>query len=185
MAVRIKPPIALLREYLSHDPESRDAVWRPRRPEHFVAKADSPNARSACKRWNIRYAGKPAGSKSGHYTLIIMRPYQFYAHQAVWAMHTGEWPPEEIDHINRDPYDNRLSNLRLATRRQNKFNISRQKRRALPKGVKQVGQRYRARYCGGGREIALGSYATPEEAHAAYCEYVSKLHGEFFFSGED
>lgn len=38
------------------------------------------------------------------------------AHRIAWALHYGEWPEQELDHINRDERDNRIVNLRLADR---------------------------------------------------------------------
>ena len=43
-------------------------------------------------------------------------------HRIAWALHHGEYPLLEIDHINGDGADNRLCNLRLATSSQNNQN---------------------------------------------------------------
>lgn len=48
-----------------------------------------------------------------------------YLHRAVWEYHNGEIPENKvIDHINRNRSDNRIENLRLATYKQNRKNVS-------------------------------------------------------------
>jgi hypothetical protein len=96
-------------------------------------------------------------------------------------MHTGEWVPE-IDHKNGDPRDNRLCNLRVATRQQNGWNTKDRTWRELPRGVQRANQK--SRFVAGmtinGRRIHLGTFDTPEEAHAAWWAAAQKERGEFF-----
>lgn len=49
------------------------------------------------------------------------------AHRIAWAIHYGEWPDGQIDHINGDKSDNRIVNLRDVTPRQNSRNSKLQK----------------------------------------------------------
>ena len=51
--------------------------------------------------------------------------YKFYKYHVVWFLCTGEWPPTEIDHINRDSLDDRFENLRLAEHKENQRNQDR------------------------------------------------------------
>ena len=94
-------------------------------------------------------------------------------HRFVWRLKHGS-VPTELDHINRDPLDNRLANLRPATPSLNKLNRRRRTptRRGLPQGVgRSAGRRarpYRSQIYCNGKPRHLGTFATPEEASAAY-----------------
>ena len=91
----------------------------------------------------------------------------------------------EIDHINKDPTDDRLENLRWSTRSENLHNTRVHKDNMVGfKGVSikpgKRNKRYAARIYHEGRHIRLGNFYTPEEAHAVYLAKARELHGEFF-----
>ena len=67
---------------------------------------------------------KAAGTKlhSG-YLGICIGPKRWQAHRIAWALHTGAWPKDQIDHINGIKTDNRACNLREATNSQNGKNL--------------------------------------------------------------
>lgn len=71
-------------------------------------------------------AGDLAGTtnKDGkHYFTVTISQKKYSVHRIVWVMVNGDIPNGlEIDHINRDKYDNRIENLRLVTRSQNSLN---------------------------------------------------------------
>lgn len=53
----------------------------------------------------------------------------YRAHRLIWEMHHGPIPDgAEIDHINGNPFDNRLENLRLVSREDNARNLKLQNR---------------------------------------------------------
>ena len=69
-------------------------------------------------RWNT---GEAAGSLGGAYYRVTGKA----AHRLVWELHNGPIPDGmEVDHKNRDKIDNRIENLRLATREQNRANVA-------------------------------------------------------------
>ena len=103
-------------------------------------------------------------------------------------MFYGFWPPQDVDHINGDRADNRISNLRLATRSENLRN-----KRKFPTntsgyvGVYCYWQRgnWNARISVNGRNINLGYFATKEDAAQARAEAERKYWGEYAISCKD
>lgn len=111
------PDIDALRTLLSYDPETGALIWMKRPAGMFKTKR-------AASTWNARYAGRPAftsdngrGYKSGG---IFARLYS--AHRVAWALHYGEWPTGDIDHINGRRDDNRIANLRQVSNAENARN---------------------------------------------------------------
>jgi HNH endonuclease len=97
-----------LRELLRYDPESGAFFW--------VAKS--------ARRANRVPVGKEAGYLGVDGRRQIRLDGKLYkAHRLVWLHVFGHWPKEQIDHINNDPSDNRLCNLREATNRENCRNM--------------------------------------------------------------
>lgn len=50
------------------------------------------------------------------YKIIKIKGRQFKEHRIVWFLHYGEFPKNELDHINRNRLDNRIENLRESNR---------------------------------------------------------------------
>jgi len=98
-----------------------------------------------------------------------------------WLIHFGQWPERQVDHINGDHADNRISNLRLATGTQNQANKGLQRNNTT--GFKGVGYRpdrgFFAIIKKDRKSHYLGQFNTAEEAHAAYCAAAKRLFGEF------
>jgi len=88
----------------------------------------------------------------------------------------------EVDHIDGDGLNNRKSNLRIATREQNRRNVAlRPDNTSGYKGVtfdKETGK-WRAVIRVDGKQKKLGRFATPDQAHDAYAKASRTLHGEF------
>jgi hypothetical protein len=96
--------------------------------------------------------------------------------RVVLRLNTTELQP---DHISHDALDNRRSNLRPATPAQNARNRRSGIKRDLPKGVHRNGSGFQAEITVNYRRWKLGTYRTPEEAHAAYAAAALEHHGEF------
>ena len=67
---------------------------------------------------------KPVGCRGNGCGYTVKLDYVLYrAARIIWKLQTGNDPGEMyVDHINRDPYDNRWENLRLVTQQQNQMN---------------------------------------------------------------
>jgi len=108
---------------------------------------------------------------------------RFYlGHQLAWFYVKGRWGRPTIDHLDGDVSNNRWNNLRRATASQN--NANRLRPRHNTSGYKGVYLcRRSGKWCAhigrNGRIIHLGTFATPQSAHAAYRTAARKLFGEF------
>lgn len=129
-----------------------------------------------------KQTGKIAGGLTDEgYIRIRINHVEYRAHRIIWTMFNGEIPEGLlIDHINGINSDNRLENLRLATRQQNNANRKVKTGSKLPKGVTATPEgRYRARLHHNGTWYCLGTYDTPEQAEQAYLEKSLEIHKEF------
>jgi hypothetical protein len=118
-------------------------------------------------------------NKAG-YCIIQVEGERHYAHRLAWLYLRDEWP-SEIDHINGQRNDNRIGNLRLASRLENMANQSRHRDSTSQfKGVRQnqTGKWF-ARIQVAGKRLYLGTFDTAEEARAAYGEAAKRLNGDF------
>ena len=53
------------------------------------------------------------------YQRITIGGYDYYAHRLAWFYVYGEWPVNELDHIDEDKENNAIDNLREATHAEN------------------------------------------------------------------
>ena len=156
--------IEQLRETLKYDPSTGKFTWC-RRTE------DYPASLASIRAFNTILAGKQVYEENhrgyGRMTLLGRR---YKSHRVAWAMHTGEWPADQVDHINGDRADNRIKNLREATQTDNSRNTK------IPannmSGVigvywDKVARRWRASIAGAGKQKHLGTFENFDDAVAA------------------
>lgn len=87
---------------------------------------------------------------------------------------------EYVDHIDGNPLNCVRDNLRVATPYQNAINVRRHRdNQSGFKGVSKSHSKWMANIRVDGIKKYLGTFETPEEAHAAYCRAAEKHHGEF------
>ena len=176
-------PPETLGNLLSYDECTGGLFWRERQLCLFNATFGRSQEHS-CAQWNARHAGAEAfiskdthGYKNGK---IFGKTY--LAHRVIIAITSGQWPDFDVDHINGDRSDNRIENLRCATRRQNSFN--RKVRRESSSGVKgvsraQTGKKWVARIQASGERLQIGRFGCITAAMIAYELASRDLHGIF------
>ena len=150
-----------LKSILDYDPDTGKFTWRVSRGN--------------------RRSGKIAAIEANNsgYVQIKINGKSYKAHRLAWLWMTGAWPKDCIDHIDGDKTNNRFSNLRECTHAENHQNSKgRSHNTSGFTGVslyKKLG-RYGANIRVNGKQIYLGLYDTPEQAHAAYLEAKANLH---------
>jgi hypothetical protein len=118
------------------------------------------------------------------YIYVSIDNVRYLAHRVIWLIVTGAWPEADVDHINGIRHDNRWINLRAATRAQNLQNSRRHSNsRSGFKGVVPNGSGWLAQIYVAGKNRCLGTFRTPEAAHAAYCTAAQEHFGNFANAG--
>lgn len=124
-------------------------------------------------------AGSEVGCVAGRYLQINVAGKRYRAHQLAWLLVHG-YIANEIDHINGNGLDNRISNLRAVTHQQNNHN-----HRVPPKhnttgllGVSyyKAGNKYSAHINIDGKKKHLGYFDKAIDAHRRYLEVKRKIH---------
>lgn len=170
MANQALPNPEMLHKLLEYDPETGELAWRERSPSLFVAGHRA--AEWQAKIWNAQFSGKPAlscmdgcGYRSGHLFRVSAK-----AHRVVWAMMTGQWPNEKIDHINGIRSDNRWVNLRQVSNSMNLRNAKMRNDNASGHngiGWHKASGKWRARITLVNQQVHLGTFSKIEDAIAA------------------
>lgn len=150
-----------VRELFRYDPTTGDLRWAYKTQQHKENQITGCPDRRGYKRTRVN-------------------KQLYLTHRLVWLWVHGAWPSECIDHINGDPSDNRITNLRSVTAAVNGENVRKAKSQNSV-GLLGVRRTKRLSPFGAtimvrGKGIWLGSFATPEDAHAAYLSAKRRLH---------
>lgn len=155
----------ILHELLEYDPLTGIFTWRNRKAKWFNNSSVLSQGHLASI-WNTRYAGKRACAYicTRGYRDITVFDKTYRAHRLAWVYMTGAIP-EQIDHINGDPADNRFANLRSVAHTENQRNMKRCKRNTSgTTGVSEYHGKWRVRISIEGKEKNIGHFESKHEA---------------------
>jgi hypothetical protein len=150
------PSIEYLHKRLRYDPETGKLFWKDcdEMPNFFRAQRSGKEAMTAMDR--------------GGYLIGKINRKTFKAHRVAWAIQTGRWPQNHIDHINGVRCDNRFVNLQESSPLENQRNRSANVNNTSGAcGVVFEEGRWRARIGVCGKVLSIGSFATFDEAKSA------------------
>jgi hypothetical protein len=165
-----------LRECFVYDEVTGDLVWRERPRAHFRGGAGWHN-------FNRQFAGRPAGHKDEKgRKQVKLNGRSYKAARLIWAWHDGLMGEHQIDHIDGDPGNDRIDNLRLATAAQNARNRNASCRNSS--GVRNVtwhaqSEKWWVRLTISGKTISLGLYKDLDTAKRIAAEKRRALFGDF------
>jgi len=159
------------RECFSYDSETGELRWKVRPRIHF-------NTEHGWKSSNARHAGCVTGYRhvctvGKAYLQVRIAGKCYYAHRIIWTMVHGVIPEGmQIDHIDGDGTNNRMSNLRLVTDTANKRNQRKIKSNTSGyTGVYADKNRWEAATWQNGKKVSLGRYKTKEEAYGRRLQF--------------
>ena len=177
---RCDPNLAreIFSEFVDYNAENGKMFWKVRDKKWF-------HKEGVWKRWNSRYSKNEVGSVN-HYGYRVFAVFNrlYHVSRVAWLLSTGAWPEQEIDHIDGNKTNNRLSNLREATRQENGRNKHYAYGEVPLKGVSKYKHKYRAHLGVDKKQVHLGYFDDAESAHAAYRKAAEERYGEFWNPGD-
>lgn len=123
-------------------------------------------------------AGTSSSSRKGR-VVIYLNKTRCFASRLAWLYVHGVWPTGQIDHIDGNPANDRISNLRDVSPLGNSQNIRKANSRSssgLLGATKSKRDKWTSHIKVNGRALYLGRFDTPEEAHLAYVEAKRVYH---------
>lgn len=183
MFMKPLPTPTVLRQLLRYEPDTGKLFWREQTTTDYFQDGGKTSLHSM-RAWNAKYAGKEAFTAvaaSGHKRGRIAG-HGLQAHRVIWAMECGNWDFDLIDHRNLDPADNRLDNLREATKGQNGANRvpkAGATSKYLGVGWHKGAEKWKAAISTGNASRHLGLFVSEVAAALAYDMAAMELHGDF------
>lgn len=178
-------PVEVLRSLLRYDPETGFLFWLERPVSMFEDRGGRYTAQWCAKKFNNKHAGERALTAKGYQGYlaggILGKVYS--AHRVAWALHHGSWPEGDLDHINRIRDDNRIENLRLATKTLNGHNKVMPNKHSPYTGVTWYAPtgKWVAKITKDRKTYHIGSFECLEEAARARDKKALELYGDEAF----
>lgn len=155
---------AYIKECLDYNSETGAFFWKVRPLWHFKSERRQ-------RIFNSVYPKKPCGHLSEEgYLVIRLNGFLYKAHRLAWLYVHGSMPTEWLDHINRNRFDNRICNLRLASATLNAQNASvRNDNTSGVQGVSwhKASSKWVVQISKKGKPTHIGLFATIDEATEA------------------
>lgn len=165
------PPQAFLQEVLDYDPSTGVLIWKYRPREHF-------SSDKSYKLWNTKRCGAKAFNIGcGRRLYGMVDGERWFAHRIIWKLVYGS-DPELIDHVDGNPFNNRISNLRsvdIATSNRNMSVPRRNKSGFIGVRKSDKSDRWVAFITFEGRRLYLGTFDNKTDAVAARVEAEKKF----------
>ncbi len=123
------------------------------------------------------WEAKGCVDKSNGYRRVKINYKNYPYHRLVYFLHNNDWDIHDtcldnsIDHIDRNPLNNNIENLRVVTNQQNSFN-----RDVKGYYFHKARGKYHAQIKVDGKKKHLGYFVTEDDAHNAYLIAKEKYH---------
>lgn len=147
------------KSFLSYDPDSGNLTYKD-------------------TRFSNKEIGQVVGYEDAGYLRLWSMSRAWFCHRVAWALYYGEWPSGTIDHINGNPLDNRVSNLRVCSSAENMKNRPAYSGKIF-KGVYKTKSGWRSQIVSGGKVYWVGGFKCLGQALKAYDKKAKELHGKY------